>query len=106
MEVIKHRLAFGDDPVSFVASYAESEQHYTNAYYKLVNYCIIPTDEVLLKIASISIGVGVDGHRPDITMMHTARAHAAFHGRHQITECDLKIAARLALEASFTSFAI
>ena len=60
MEVIKRRLAFGDDPVS--------------------------------------IGVGVDGHRPDITMMHTARAHAAFHGRHQITESDLKIAARLALK--------
>ncbi len=59
---------------------------------------IIPTDEVLLKIASISIGVGVDGHRPDITMMHTARAHAAFSGRSQIIDDDLKVAAHLALK--------
>ena len=59
---------------------------------------VIPSDDVLLKIASISIGVGVDGHRPDITMMHTARAHAAFQGRNQIIDEDLKVAARLALK--------
>ena len=53
---------------------------------------------MLLQIASISIGVGVDGHRPDITMMHTVRAHAAFHSRNQITAEDLKVAARLALK--------
>ena len=100
MEVIKRRLAFGDDPVSFVASYAESERalHERLLQARELLPSIIPTDEVLLKIASISIGVGVDGHRPDITMMHTARAHAAFHGHHQITESDLKIAARLALK--------
>ena len=100
MEVIKRRLAFGDDPVSFVASHAESERalHERLLQARELLPSIIPTDEVLLKIASISIGVGVDGHRPDITMMHTARAHAAFHGRHQITESDLKIAARLALK--------
>ena len=100
MEVIKRRLAFGDDPVSFVASYAESERA---LYERLLQArellpSIIPTDEVLLKIASISIGVGVDGHRPDITMMHTARAHAAFSGRSQIIDDDLKVAAHLALK--------
>ncbi len=59
---------------------------------------IIPSDDILLKIASISIGVGVDGHRSDITMMHTARAHAAFHGRSQIIDDDIKVAARLTLK--------
>ncbi|MDU6788431.1 MAG: AAA family ATPase [Veillonella sp.] len=100
MEVIKRRLAFGNNPDGFVASYAESERalHERLLQARELLPSIIPTDEVLLKIASISIGVGVDGHRPDITMMHTARAHAAFHGRHQITESDLKIAARLALK--------
>ena len=100
MEVIKRRLAFGDNPDGFVASYEESERalHERLLQARELLPSIIPTDEVLLKIASISIGVGVDGHRPDITMMHTARAHAAFHGRQQITESDLKIAARLALK--------
>lgn len=100
MEVIKRRLAFGDNPDSFIESYAESEHDLRERLLQARQLLssITPTDDVLLKIASISIGVGVDGHRPDITMMHTARAHAAFHGRHQITDDDLKVAARLALK--------
>jgi magnesium chelatase, subunit D/I family len=100
MEVIKRRLAFGDNAESFVASYKESEHslHERLLQAREVLPGIIPSDDVLLQIASISIGVGVDGHRPDITMMHTARAHAAFHSRNQITAEDLKVAARLALK--------
>lgn len=100
MEVIKRRLVFGDNPDSFIESYAESEHDLRERLLQARQLLssITPTDDVLLKIASISIGVGVDGHRPDITMMHTARAHAAFHGRHQITDDDLKVAARLALK--------
>ena len=100
MEVIKRRLAFGDAPQAFIASYEESERA---LYERLLQArkllpTIIPSDDSLLKIASISIGVGVDGHRPDITMMHTARAHAAFHGRSQIVDDDIKVASRLTLK--------
>ena len=100
MEVIKRRLAFGDAPEAFIASYEESEQalHERLLQARKLLPTIIPSDDSLLKIASISIGVGVDGHRSDITMMHTARAHAAFHGRNQIIAEDLKVAARLALK--------
>ena len=100
MEVIKRRLAFGDAPEAFIASYEESEQalHERLLQARKLLPTIIPSDDSLLKIASISIGVGVDGHRPDITMMHTARAHAAFHGRSQIIDDDIKVAARLTLK--------
>lgn len=100
MEVIKRRLAFGDAPEAFIASYEESEQalHERLLQARKLLPTIIPSDDSLLKIASISIGVGVDGHRPDITMMHTARAHAAFHGRSQIVDDDIKVAARLTLK--------
>ena len=100
MEVIKRRLAFGDDPEAFIASYEESEQalHERLLQARKLLPTIIPSDDSLLKIASISIGVGVDGHRSDITMMHTARAHAAFHGRSQIVDDDIKVAARLTLK--------
>ena len=102
MEVIKRRLAFGDAPEAFIASYEESEQalHERLLQARKLLPTIIPSDDSLLKIASISIGVGVDGHRPDITMMHTARAHAAFHGRSQIVDDDIKVAARLTLKHS------
>ena len=100
MDVIKRRLAFGDNPAEFVETYKESERA---LYDRLLEArkllpTIIPSDDILLKIASISIGVGVDGHRSDITMMHTARAHAAFHGRSQIVDDDIKVAARLTLK--------
>ena len=100
MEVIKRRLAFGDDPKGFIASYKDLELalHERLLQARQLLPSVIPSDDVLLKIASISIGVGVDGHRPDITMMHTARAHAAFQGRNQIIDEDLKVAARLALK--------
>ena len=100
MDVIKRRLAFGDNPVEFVATYDEWERalHDRLLQARELLPSIIPSDDILLKIASISIGVGVDGHRPDITMMHTARAHAAFHGRREITDEDLKVAARLTLK--------
>ena len=100
MEVIKRRLAFGDAPQAFIASYEESEQalHERLLQARKLLPTIIPSDDSLLKIASISIGIGVDGHRSDITMMHTARAHAAFHGRSQIIDDDIKVAARLTLK--------
>lgn len=100
MEVIKRRLAFGDAPETFIASYEASERALHERLLQARNLLptIIPSDDILLKIASISVGVGVDGHRSDITMMHTARAHAAFHGRSQIVDDDIKVAARLTLK--------
>lgn len=100
MAVIKRRLAFSDHPEDFIESYTESEHDLRERLLQARQLLpsIIPTDDILLKIASISIGVSVDGHRPDITMMHTARAHAAFSGRSQIIDDDLKVAARLALK--------
>ena len=100
MDVIKRRLAFGDNPAEFVETYKESERalHDRLLEARKLLPTIIPSDDILLKIASISVGVGVDGHRSDITMMHTARAHAAFHGRSQIVDDDIKMAARLTLK--------
>ena len=100
MDVIKRRLTFGDNPAEFVDTYKESERalHERLLESRKLLPTIIPSDDILLKIASISIGVGVDGHRPDITMMHTARAHAAFHGRSHIIDDDIKVAARLTLK--------
>ena len=100
MEVIKRRLAFGDAPEAFIASYEESEQalHERLLQARKLLPTIIPSDDILLKIASISIGVGDDGHGSDIRIMPTARAHAAFRGRSQIIDDDIKVAARLTLK--------
>ena len=55
------------------------------------------SDEILSYIAGLSIALGVDGHRADITMLQTAKALAAFEGETSITKDMLERAARLVL---------
>ena len=51
----------------------------------------------LLSIAALTSSLDVDGHRPDLVILKTARAHAAFEGRTAITDRDIVLAAELAL---------
>ena len=51
----------------------------------------------LLSIAALSASLNVDGHRADLVILKTARAHAAFEGRKSITDRDIALAAELAL---------
>jgi Mg-chelatase subunit ChlI len=51
----------------------------------------------LLSIAALTSSLDVDGHRPDLVILKTARAHAAFEGRTAITDRDIAMAAELAL---------
>jgi Mg-chelatase subunit ChlI len=51
----------------------------------------------LLSIAALSASLNVDGHRADLVILKTARAHAAFEGRKIITDRDIALAAELAL---------
>ena len=48
-------------------------------------------------VAAMAIAGGVDGHRADIMVIKTALTPAAFFGRLEATEEDLKAAAHLAL---------
>jgi Mg-chelatase subunit ChlI len=41
--------------------------------------------------------LNVDGHRSDLVILKTARAHAAFEGRTAINERDIALSAELAL---------
>jgi len=55
------------------------------------------TQRDLATIATLVASMGVDGHRADIVILRTARAHAAFMGREAITDQDILLAAELAL---------
>ena len=48
-------------------------------------------------IARISLEAGVDGHRADIAILKTSKAIAAYNGRVQVNEEDLKEAITLVL---------
>ena len=51
----------------------------------------------LLSIAALTSSLDVDGHRADLVILKTARAHTAFEGRTAITGRDIALAAELAL---------
>ncbi len=55
------------------------------------------SNDILLLAARISITLGVDGHRADITLIKTAETIAAVAGHTEVTKEDIREASRLAL---------
>ncbi len=55
------------------------------------------TSRDLLSIAALTASLNVDGHRADLVILKTARAHAAFEGRTIISDRDIALAAELTL---------
>ena len=54
-------------------------------------------DRMLEKAAHISLALGVDGHRADITLIKAAMANAAFSGRTEVEKEEMKAVSRLVL---------
>ncbi len=98
-EVIRRRMAFDRDPTSFVTAYAAQEEELR---IKIVTArSLLPSvrldDRQLATIARVCGAFEVDGMRADIVTARAAAAHAAWHGRSEITKPDIRAAARLAL---------
>jgi magnesium chelatase subunit D len=55
------------------------------------------SDDALLRITTACAALGVDGLRGDLVTARAALAHAAWEGRPEVTEADIRAAARLAL---------
>jgi magnesium chelatase subunit I len=100
VEVVKRWVAFEENPESFIAEWKDAEVDLRD---RIINARkILPqvkiSDEMLDKIAHLSIEIGVDGHRADIIMMKTAKTAAAFHQRTDVTYEDLEESADMALQ--------
>lgn len=99
VEVIRRRLAYEANPEAFAAEYEQAQtalaEQLATARELLPKVRV--ADELLLKTADLSIALGVDGHRADITMLKTALTVAALAGRDEATAADLREAALLVL---------
>ncbi|MCW3995998.1 MAG: putative cobaltochelatase [Candidatus Bathyarchaeota archaeon] len=98
-EIVRRRVAFETDPASFIESQSGSQEQLRQKIQKASR--LLPevnlSDEMLDLITQICVDFAVDGHRADITMFKTACTIAAFNGRTQVTEEDVKEAAELVL---------
>ncbi len=98
-EVVRRRIAFDRDPEGFQAQWAEAEQAEQRRL--LAARQLLPEvrldDRLLTLIAGICTDFGVDGMRADIVMYRAAVALAAYEGRTEVMEEDVRRVARLVL---------
>ncbi|TXS51105.1 putative cobaltochelatase [Streptomyces sp. t39] len=99
VEVVRRRLAYDDDPAAFAARWAEDEAALRARI--VAARALLPEvvlgDAVLRQIAATCAAFEVDGMRADIVMARTATALAAWDGRTEVAEEDVRRAALLAL---------
>lgn len=99
VEVVRRRLAYDDDPAGFATRWAGEEEALRErivAARELLPRVVLG-DVALRQIAATCAAFEVDGMRADIVMARTATALAAWAGRDEVMEEDVRQAALLAL---------
>ena len=97
--VIERRMAYDLDPQAFIAQWLRAEDELAArivAARELLPAVRIDGSD-MAAVASLCLELGVDGHRADLTILETARTHAAWSGRVALGVEDIRIAAELAL---------
>lgn len=98
-EIIKRRIEFETDPIAFRKKWAEEDEKLRSlieSARKNINDIMI--DEEMYKLAArLAMAMETDGHRAEITIIKTARAHAALQEKTQLDRDDIHMAARLSL---------
>jgi magnesium chelatase subunit D len=98
-EVVRRRIAFDQDPAAFVGHWVEMEQ--AERQRLVAARRLLPQvrldDALLYLITGICTDFGVDGMRADIAMYRAAVALAAYEGRTDVCEDDIRQVARLVL---------
>jgi len=99
VEIIKLRNEFNRDPQAVRARFADKQNELRERIVRARELLpqISIDDNLLETVAKICLEFDVDGHRADIIISRTARAHAAFMGRTKVERDDVIKAAELAL---------
>jgi Mg-chelatase subunit ChlI len=103
MAILEKHIEFETDPVAFREQALEKEltlsERVATARERVDSVEYSRRD--LLTIANLTSSLQVDGHRADLVILKTARAHAAYEGRRMISDRDILLAAELALPHRF-----
>ncbi len=99
IEILQRHVAYEEDAEAFRAEWQPVEDSLSlriaqaREMVDQVKY----TQNDLRLIASLMAEMQVDGHRADLVVLKTARAHAAYEGRTAINDHDIALAVRLAI---------
>ena len=99
VQIIKYAEEYHIDPHEFHDRFENKQrllrEKIVNARKIIDNVDI--TEDQLKKIARLSVQLEIDSHRADITINLAAKTIAAFNGREEVNDEDIKTAAKLAL---------
>jgi Mg-chelatase subunit ChlI len=92
VEIIKRNLEFGENPVGFTEKWKREQEKLRKS---IINARDLIGDveimsELMQAVATACINLHVDGHRPDISTVRTAKALAAFEGRRTVSSDDIR----------------
>ncbi len=99
VEIVKRRRAYDADPFTFAEAW-EKEQTKLRRKIKAAQKRlpeVVLSDSILYKIANLCVKLEIDGHRGELTISRTATSLAAFEGRKEVCEDDIRRVAMLAL---------
>ncbi|MFW5692068.1 MAG: ATP-binding protein, partial [Chloroflexota bacterium] len=97
--ILERHIAFENDPVGFRDAWYDVECELRDrivAAREIVDEVQYTRGDLRL-IALMTSSMQIDGHRADLVILKTARAHAAYHGRRQINREDILLAVELAI---------
>jgi len=99
VQIMERNIAFEADANRFREEWLEKEDELSQQIEKARSLVdeVSYTRQNMLSIAALTASLNVDGHRSDLVILKTARAHAAFDGRKEINDRDIALAAELAL---------
>jgi len=99
VEIVKRNLEFSKNPDAFIKKYEAEDDRVHRAVEEArenLSRVVVPPS-IVDTIARVHTTLQVDGYRPDIVTVKAARAHAAYMGRLEVTQEDVRIASELAL---------
>ncbi|MFN3562731.1 MAG: magnesium chelatase ATPase subunit I [Chloroherpetonaceae bacterium] len=99
VEIVKRRREFDLNPEAFLDAWKPEQDALREKVVQaqsLVPKVTMP-DEVLMKVATLCMRLGIDGHRGELTITRAASAYAAFEGRLEVTLSDVRAIAVPAL---------
>ncbi len=99
VQIVKHWSAYEEDPQAMLDNWEKQDQALAQTIVKAKELMpeIEISDEILMRIANISIALSVDGHRSDLIMMKAAKTTAAYHGRKIVESQDVDESIEVAL---------
>lgn len=99
VEIVKRRREFDSNPEEFLEQWKPEQEALREkvvAAQSRVSQVTMP-DEVLMKVATLCMRLGIDGHRGELTITRAAAAYVALDGRVEVTLSDIRAIAAPAL---------